>query len=110
MNYWNDGCVPKYVRSEESGSPALDAFATPISREISRFLALCGPSTSHEISEELAVPNLTVHRTLMRLENVGVMVGSPERGHRNGRRITWAINLDRTDQVTRSLANFVIGA
>ena len=109
MNCWDDGNVPKYVRSENPGSGELDAFATPISREIARLLALSGPTTSQDVADRLEVSNLTVHRTLIRLENLGIMEGSPPPDNRNGRRVTWSLNLDRAEQVTRTLADFISG-
>lgn len=109
MNYWDNGHVPKYVRNEKSAAGELDAFATPISREVARYIALSGPSTSQAIAEELETKNLTVHRTLLRLEHLGIVSGSPDAENRNGRRVTWSINLDRADQVTRALADFVNG-
>lgn len=109
MNYWKDRDVPKYVRSENSGPVELDAFAKPISRDASRFIALSGPSSAQDIAAALGATSLSVHRAMVRLEELGIVKGTPDIDNRNGRRVTWSIDLEKADQATRALAAFITG-
>lgn len=109
MNYWKDSDVPKYVRSEESGPVELDAFAKPISRDASRFIALSGPASTQTIAAALGATSLSVHRAMVRLEELGIVAGSPDMNNRNGRRVTWSIDLDKATLATRALTDFITG-
>lgn len=113
MKNWEDVGVPKLARPQQDPADGItlgiDAFSTPLSRDVARHVSMNGPVTAREVAEALGVANLTVHRTLLRLEESGVAVGDPGTEERSGRKVHWTVDLARVDKIAHELCRFIRG-
>lgn len=93
----------------DGSATGIEAFSTPISREIARHLVKHGPLTTKGVAEGLHITHTTAIRTLARLEQAGIVVGDVPGNERNGHTVRWTVDLIRVDEIASELRRFIRG-
>ena len=105
--------MPRYLRPPThlpaDVEAAIDALSTPFARAVVRTLAQHGSATSGQLATALQTSVQAVQRTLLLLEDSGLLRADFPAGERTGRRVAYSVDHDRLDFTLDALGAYLHG-